>query len=174
MHSKAHISHVHRQIKIHTHTLGLFACAYRTRDTHTWICTLSSSSNTDGYTPPLLEALNLQWPVRLQLLMPCGACFTALPQGPNRLSISRWAAALFPINKLSTGRLQAPWGPSLEGGESRRNGSEGSWQERLRWNCAMLLGQRAVWRGWTCHFLSFYTHTDTHNKTRIKAQFVCK
>lgn len=57
--------------------------------THTWTHTLSSSSNTDGYTPPLLAALDLQWPVSLQLLMPLGACFTALPQGPNRLSISR-------------------------------------------------------------------------------------
>ena len=39
--------------------------------------------------PPLLAALDLQWPIRLQPLMPRGACFTALPRGPNRLSISR-------------------------------------------------------------------------------------
>ncbi len=130
---------------------------------HTHTHTLSSSSNTDGYTPPLLAALDLQWPVSLQLLMPRGACFTALPQGPNRLSISRWAAALFPINSPVQAGCRHPGAPSWEGGERRRwRGREGSWQERLRWNHAMLPGQRAVWRGWTCHFLSFYTHTHTH------------
>jgi len=134
------------------------------KGTHTDTHILLFSSSTDGYTPWLLAALDLQWPVSLQLLMPRGACFTALPQGPNRLSISRWAAALFPINSPVQESCKHPGVPAWReerggGGRGGEFGREGSWQERLRWNHAMLLGQRAVWRGWTCHFLSFCTHT---------------
>ena len=143
----------------HTHRKSCTCAHIRNKaHTHGHTHTHSSSSNPDGYTAPLLAALDLQWPVSLQLLMPRGACFTALPQGPNRLSISRWAAALFPINSPVQAGCRHPGAPSLEGGERRRRGMELSWQERLRWNHATLPGQRAVQRRWTCHFLSF-AHT---------------
>lgn len=99
----------------HTCNNIMYLLTYTTEQAHT----LSSSSYTDGHISPLLAALDLRWPVSLQLLMPCGACFTALPRGPNRLSISRWAAALFPINSPVQAGCRYPGAPSLEGGEER-------------------------------------------------------
>lgn len=139
--------------------------------------TLSSSSNADGYTPPPLAALDLQWPVSLQLLMPRGACFTALPQGPNRLSISRWAAALFPINSPVQAGCRHPGAPSLEGGE-RRWGGPG---KKGRGGIMLCCWATELFKGLGTVTSFFLTYTDTHTHTHVythgnkcsKVQIVC-
>lgn len=140
--------------------------SYKRTSTHTWTHTLSSSSNTDGYrTPPLSAALDLQWPVRLQLLMPRGACFTALPQGPNRLSISRWAAALFPINSPVQASCRHPgapaWREERAGGRGGRGAGKKGWGGIMPCYWARGLFERV---GTVTSSLSTHTYTYTHTQ----------
>lgn len=126
---------------------NVYVCTHTGTGTHMETHTLSSSSNTVGYTPPLLAALDLQWAVSFQLLMPRGACFYSSAPGPPSAFNQQVSCGPVSNQQPSTGRLQAPWGPQLGGRreeEGAGEGEEGSWQERLRWNHAMLLGQRAV------------------------------
>ncbi len=148
-----------------------------TERTHTRTHTCSSCSNTDGYTPPLLAALDLQWPVSLQLLMPRGACFTALPQGPNRLSISRWAAALFPINSPVQAGCRHPGAPAWR--EERGGGREGGiGAGKKGWGGIMPCHwTRGLFEGVGPVTYSLSTHTHTHNhkaKNASRQKSVCK
>jgi len=148
----------------------IYVCMIEQTHTHTHTLSLSSSSNTDGYTPLLLAAVDLQWPVSLQLLMPRGACFTARPQGPNRLSISRWAAARFPINSSAQAGFGHPGAPpppphhtappSAWRKERERREKEERWQEK-----AEVESCHATWATGLFEGVGSVTHTHTHTYT---------